>query len=164
MDDDEVVRPKVKRNRTAYTVVTSICLGGGSDPGPIAVHFSEDIGISQSDIHELCALPLVVCVQEVSGPHNRATEGGDKPVSNLQVAFEDRKIDTAFWGHKLATAMGQSKTGDVYRLDWMTLVPLGQNLFKVAASCAWAFFERILRSCRGRDVAAATPQSWVGAQ
>ena len=24
MDDDEVVRPKVKRNRTAYTVVTSI--------------------------------------------------------------------------------------------------------------------------------------------
>ena len=132
MDDDEVVRPKVKRNRTAYTAVTSIW--GNGDFGPIAVHFSEDIGISQSDIHELCAMSLVVCIQEVSGPHNRATEGGDKPVSNLQVAFEDRKIDTAFWGHKLATAMGQSKTGDVYRLDWMTLVPLGQNLFKLVSN------------------------------
>ena len=52
-------------------------------------------------------------------------------MSNLQVAFEDRKIDTAFGGHKLANAMGQSKTGDVYRLDWMTLVPVGQKLFKL---------------------------------
>ena len=87
-----------------------------------------------SKLPSLCAISLVVCIQEVSGPHNRATEGGDKPVSNLQVAFEDRKIDTAFWGHKLATAMGQSKTGDVYRLDWMTLVPLGQNLFKLVSN------------------------------
>ena len=76
----------------------------------------------------------MVCIREVSGPYNRATEVGDKPVSNLQVAFEDRKIDTAFWGHKLANAMGQSKTGDVYRLDWMTLVPLGQNLFKLVSN------------------------------
>ena len=30
--------------------------------------------------------------------------------------------------------MGQSKTGDVYRLDWMTLVPLGQNLFKLVSN------------------------------
>ena len=73
-----------------------------------------------SKLPSLCAISLVVCIQEVSGPHNRATEGGDKPVSNLQVAFEDRKIDTAFWGHKLANAMGQSKPGDVHRLDWMT--------------------------------------------
>ena len=87
-----------------------------------------------SKLPSLCAISLVVCIQEVSGPHNRATEGGDKPVSNLQVAFEDRKIDTAFWGHKLANAMGQSKTGDVYRLDWMTLVPLGQNLFKLVSN------------------------------
>ena len=76
----------------------------------------------------------MVCIQEVSGPHNRATEGGDQPVSNLQVAFEDRKIDTALLGHNLANAMGQSKTGDVYRLDWMTLVPLGQNLFKLVSN------------------------------
>ena len=55
-------------------------------------------------------------------------------MSNLQVAFEDRKIDTAFWGHKLANAMGQSKTGDVYRLDWMPLVPLGQTLFKLVSN------------------------------
>ena len=55
-------------------------------------------------------------------------------MSNLQVAFEDRKIDTAFWGHKLVNAMGQSKTGDVHRLDWMTLVPLGQNLFKLVSN------------------------------
>ena len=87
-----------------------------------------------SKLPSLCAISLVVCIQEVSGPHNRATEGGDKPVSNLQVAFEDRKIGTAFWGHKLANAMGQSKTGDVYRLDWMTLVPLGQNLFKLVSN------------------------------
>ena len=87
-----------------------------------------------SKLPSLCAISLVVCIQEVSGPHNRATEGGDKPVSNLQVAFEDRKIDTAFWGHKLANAMGQSKTGDVYRLDWMTLMPLGQNLFKLVSN------------------------------
>ena len=30
--------------------------------------------------------------------------------------------------------MGQSKTGDVYRRGWMTLVPLGQNLFKLVFS------------------------------
>ena len=55
-------------------------------------------------------------------------------MSNLQVAFEERKIDAAFWGHKLANAMGQSKTSNVYRLDWMTLVPLGQNLFKLVSN------------------------------
>ena len=87
-----------------------------------------------SKLPSLCAISLVVCIQEVSGPHNRATEGGDRPVSNLQVAFEDRKIDIAFGGHKLANAMGQSKSGDVYRLDWMTLVPLGQNLFKLVSN------------------------------
>ena len=43
-------------------------------------------------------------------------------------------IETAFGGHKLANAMGQSKTGDVYRLDWMTLVPLGQNLFTLVSN------------------------------
>ena len=87
-----------------------------------------------SRLPSLCAISLVVCIQNVSGPHNRATDGGDRPVSNLQVAFEDRKIDTAFWGQKLANAMGQSKTGDVYRLDWMTLMPLGQNLFKLVSN------------------------------
>ena len=55
-------------------------------------------------------------------------------MSNLQVAFEDRKIDTAFWGEKLANAMGQAKAGDVYRLDWITLVPVGQNLFKLVSN------------------------------
>ena len=87
-----------------------------------------------SKLPSLCAISLVVCIQKVSGPHNRATEGGDKQVSNLQVAFEDRKIDTAFWGHKLANAMGQSKTGEVYRLDWITLVPQGENLFKLVSN------------------------------
>ena len=62
-----------------------------------------------SKLPSLCAISLVVCIQNVSGPHNRATEGGHRPVSNLQVAFGDRQIDTAFWGHNLATAMGQSK-------------------------------------------------------
>lgn len=87
-----------------------------------------------SKLPSLCAISLVVCIQEVSGPHNRATDGGDKLVSNLQVAFEDRKIDTAFWGHKLANAMGQAKKGDVYRLDWISLVPLGNNLFKLVSN------------------------------
>ena len=87
-----------------------------------------------SKLQSLCAISSVVCIQNVSGPHNRATDGGDRPVSNLQVAFEDRKIDTAFWGHKLANAMGQCKTGDVYRFDWMTLVSLGQNLFKLVSN------------------------------
>ena len=48
-----------------------------------------------------CAIFLVARIQDVSGPRSRATEGGDRPVSNLQVAFEDRKIDTAFWGTSL---------------------------------------------------------------
>ena len=30
--------------------------------------------------------------------------------------------------------MGQSKTGDVYRFDWMTHVPLGQNQFKLVSN------------------------------
>ena len=55
-------------------------------------------------------------------------------MSNVQFAFEDRQIDTAFWGQKLANAMGQSKAGDVYRLDWITLVPAGQNLFKLVSN------------------------------
>ena len=76
----------------------------------------------------------MVCIQEVSGPPNRAADGGDKLVPNLQVAFEYRKIDTAFWGHKLANAMGQAKKGDVYLLDWISLVPLGNNLFKFVSN------------------------------
>ena len=54
-----------------------------------------------SKLPSRCAMSLVVCVQEVSGPHNRTTEGGDRSVSNLQVASEDWKIDTAFWGTTL---------------------------------------------------------------
>ena len=81
-----------------------------------------------------CAISLLVCIQNSSGLHIRTTDGGDKPVCNLQVAFEDRKIDTAFWGHKLAHEMSQSKPGDVYRLDWMTLVPMGENLFKLVSN------------------------------
>ena len=54
-----------------------------------------------SNLHSLCAIPLVVCIQEAAGPHNRATDGGDQPVSNLQVAFEYRKIDNAVWGTSL---------------------------------------------------------------
>ena len=40
-----------------------------------------------SKLPSLCAISLVVCIQEVSGPHNRATEGGDKPVSNKPVSL-----------------------------------------------------------------------------
>ena len=87
-----------------------------------------------SNLASLCAISLVVCIQTVSGPTDRAVEGGVKPVSNLQVAFDDRKIDTAFWGPKLANTMGHSKPGDVYHLNWMTLVPLGQNKFKLTSN------------------------------
>ena len=62
------------------------------------------------------------------------TDAGQKEVSNLQVAFGDGKIDAAFWGHNLATKMGLSKTGEVYRFDWITLVSLGQNLFKLVSN------------------------------
>ena len=31
-----------------------------------------------SKLPSLCAISLVVCIQNVSGPHNRATEGGEK--------------------------------------------------------------------------------------
>ena len=88
-----------------------------------------------SKLPSLCAISLLVCVQDVSGPSNRTMpEGGEKPVSNLQVAFEDRKLDAAFWGHKLAKEMGRAKKGDVYRFDWITLVPLGQGLFKLVSN------------------------------
>ena len=36
-----------------------------------------------SRLPSLCAISLVVCNQEVSGPQNRVTEGGEKPISNL---------------------------------------------------------------------------------
>ena len=87
-----------------------------------------------SKLASMCAISLVVCVQETSGPHNRPIDGGSKPVLNLQVAFEDRKLDAAFWGHKLATQMGRAKKGDVYRFDWITLVPLGQKLIKLVSN------------------------------
>ena len=84
-----------------------------------------------SRLPSLCAISLVACIQNVSGPCNRASEGGDRPVSNLQVAFEDRKIDTAFWRQKLANLMKE------------TLVPMGSPQFfftrfeKMKLSRAW---------------------------
>ena len=60
------------------------------------------------------------------------TDAGQKEVSNLQGAFGDRKMDAAFWGHNLATKMGLSKTCEVYRFDWMTLVSQGHNLLCAA--------------------------------
>ena len=30
--------------------------------------------------------------------------------------------------------MGESKTGDVWRFDWITLLPVGQNLFKLVSN------------------------------
>ncbi len=82
----------------------------------------------------MCAISLEVCIQEASGPHSRKTDDGDKLVTNLKVAFEDREIDAAFWGHKLATEMSHAKTGDVYRFDWITLMPLGQGRFKLISN------------------------------
>ena len=70
-----------------------------------------------SNLASVCAISLVVCVQTVAGPLNRDVEGGVKAVSNLQVAFDDRKIDCAFWGDKLENTMGHSKAGDVYHLN-----------------------------------------------
>ena len=93
--------------------------------------------LSIADVCKLasaCAISLVVCVQETSGPHSRKTDDGDKSVSNLKVAFQDRTLEAAFWGQSLATQMGQAKPGDVYRIDWVTLVPLGQNLFKLVSN------------------------------
>ena len=53
-----------------------------------------------SNIPSICTISLLVCIQTVSGPHMRGSEGGDRPVTNLTVAFQDRKIDTAFWGRE----------------------------------------------------------------
>ena len=93
--------------------------------------------LTMADISKLasqCAISLVVCVQEISGPHNRRTDDGEKVVSNLKVALQDRQLEAAFWGHKLATQMGQATAGDVYRIDWITLHPLGQDLFKLVSN------------------------------
>ena len=38
-----------------------------------------------SKLPSLCAISVVVCIQEVSGPRNRASEGSDKPISNKPV-------------------------------------------------------------------------------
>ena len=81
-----------------------------------------------------CAVCLLVCVQSVSGPHNRRIDGIEKPVSNLQVACEGTQIDAAFWGHQLATEMGEAKRGDVFRFKWMTLLPLNKHLFKLTSN------------------------------
>ena len=62
------------------------------------------------------------------------TDASQKEVSNLQVAFGDGKIDPAFWGHNLATKMGLSKTGEVYRFDWITVVSQGQKFFKLVSN------------------------------
>ena len=70
----------------------------------------------------LCAVSLIVVIQDAQATVNRPTEGGQKPVSNCIVALEGLKIDAAFWGDQLANTMGKSKKGDVYRLDWITLV------------------------------------------
>ena len=51
-----------------------------------------------SKLASACTISLVVCIKEVSGPHNRPAEGGETAVSNLHVAFADRKIETACWG------------------------------------------------------------------
>ena len=87
-----------------------------------------------SGLRQGCAISLVVCIQRVTAPQERKTAGGERAVTNLQVAFEDRQIDCAFWGRRLADQMGQAKKGDVYRLDWMTLSPVGANQFKLSSN------------------------------
>ena len=54
--------------------------------------------------------------------------------SNLEVPFQDKQLEAAFWGHKLANQMGQAKAGDVYRIGWITVQPLGQNLSKLGSN------------------------------
>ena len=88
-----------------------------------------------SNLPSICTISLLVCIQTVSGPHMRGSDGVDRPVTNLTVAFQDRKIDTAFWGEKLANEMGKCKTGEVYRFVWITLVPQRPNLFKLVSNC-----------------------------
>ena len=51
-----------------------------------------------SKLPSVCAISLLVCIHKVSGPFNRTTEGGERAVSNLQVAFEDRQIETSLLG------------------------------------------------------------------
>ena len=82
-----------------------------------------------------CAMSLIVCIQTVNAPQLRDTEGGSKKaVANLVVAFQQKKIDVAFWGDDLAKTMSESKKGDVYRLDWITLVVVTKDLFKLVSN------------------------------
>jgi len=94
-------------------------------------------GLQISDIAQIadvCAISLIVCVDEAAEPTARNVDGVEKTVTNLKVAFGDRKIDAAFWGIRLAQEMATAKRGDVYRFDWMTLMPQGQGMFKLTTS------------------------------
>ena len=37
-------------------------------------------------------------------------------------------------GHRVANPMGEYQTGDVYHLEWITLVPVRENLFKLVSN------------------------------
>ena len=49
-----------------------------------------------SKLPSLCAISLVVCIREVSGPHTRATEGGNKPAEKI-----NRLIGPVVWRHSV---------------------------------------------------------------
>ena len=86
------------------------------------------------NMHTMCTISVQACVQEAAVPVPRPVDGGQKMVTNLKVALGDKEIEAAFWGDELAKEMGQAQPGDVYRFDWITLVPHGQDLFKLASN------------------------------
>ena len=63
-------------------------------------------------------------------------QGTSKKVCNLQVASGDKAMSAAFWDEELATQMSAATAGQVFRLDYFTLVPEGNGCYKLTSNTA----------------------------
>ncbi|CAE8644736.1 unnamed protein product, partial [Polarella glacialis] len=81
-----------------------------------------------------CMISMVVAVN-VAGEVTEPTigPGVTKKLCNLKVATGNEGMSAAFW-EPMASQMAQASVGEVFRLDWMTLVPEGNGMFKISSA------------------------------
>ncbi|CAE8689896.1 unnamed protein product [Polarella glacialis] len=81
-----------------------------------------------------CMISMVVAAN-VAGQVTEPSigPGVTKKVCNLKVATGSKGMSASFW-EPMAMQMAQASVGEVFRLDWMTLVPEGNGMFKISSA------------------------------
>ena len=94
-----------------------------------------DVKHAQS-LTEACLISIAVAVHQAGKVTEVTVQGTSKKVCNLQVASGDKAMSAAFWDEELATQMSHATAGEVFRLDYFTLVPEGNGCYKLTSNTA----------------------------